>query len=128
MNNYPRISVVTPSYNQGAFIESTIKSVLDQEYPNLEYIVMDGRSSDATVDIIRQYDERIAYWTSEKDGGAADALQKGFSRATGSILAYLNSDDIYQPNALNTIASVLGSGEADVAYGNLFWIDSTGRS
>ena len=88
---------------------------------------MDGGSSDATVDIIRRYDDRIAHWTSEKDGGAADALQKGFSRATGSIFAYLNSDDIYQPNALNTIASVLGSGEADVAYGNLFWIDSTGR-
>src|SRR5512136_340290 len=96
---YPRITVVTPSFNQASFIEQTIHSVLTQGYPNLEYIVMDGGSTDGTVDILRKYEKHLI-WTSGKDGGQSDALNKGFRRASGEILAYINSDDVYAPGAL----------------------------
>jgi glycosyltransferase involved in cell wall biosynthesis len=95
----PKISIVTPSYNQGAFIEETIRSVLDQNYPNLEYIVMDGGSTDGTLEILHKYDGRIR-WSSEKDHGQTDAINKGMGMASGEIRAYLNSDDLYQPGAL----------------------------
>ena len=84
---HPRISIVTPSYNQGAFIEQTIQSVLDQNYPNLEYIIMDAGSTDNTLDVIRKYASHLAFWVSEKDRGPADAIAKGFARTTGSIKA-----------------------------------------
>ena len=125
--HFPRISVVTPSYNQGKFIEDTIESVLDQGYPNLEYIVVDGGSTDGSVDIIRRYQKDLACWVSEKDGGAADAVAKGFSRATGTILAYLNSDDLYLPGSLNAIVEAMRDPAVDVAYGNTYWIDSSGN-
>jgi len=124
---WPRISIVTPSYNQGQFIEDTICSVLGQHYPNLEYIVMDGGSTDNSVEIIRRYEQRLAFWTSEKDGGAADAIAKGFSRATGSILGYLNSDDTYKPDALEAVAETMLHSRADVVYGNTYWINSNGE-
>ncbi len=89
----PRITIVTPSYNQGQFLEATIRSVLLQGYPNLEYIIIDGGSSDNSVEIIRKYEPWLAYWVSEKDRGQAHAINKGFAHATGSIYAYLNSDD-----------------------------------
>ncbi|MCG2767567.1 MAG: glycosyltransferase, partial [Anaerolineae bacterium] len=92
-----RVSIVTPSYNQAQFIEETIRSVLLQGYPNLEYIVLDGGSTDDSVQIIRKYADWIAYWASEKDNGQTDAINRGWQRATGSILAYLNSDDIHTP-------------------------------
>ena len=97
---FPRISIVTASYNQGKFIEETIRSVLDQDYPNLEYIIIDGGSKDESVDVIRRYEKQLAYWVSEKDKGAADAIAKGFARATGEIFAYLNSDDLYLAGSL----------------------------
>jgi glycosyltransferase involved in cell wall biosynthesis len=125
---WPRITVVTPSYNQGKFIEATIRSVLDQGYPNLEYIVMDGGSSDDSVEIIRRYEKHLAYWTSEKDEGASDAIRKGFARATGTILAYLNSDDLYLPVSLEAIAETMMAPDVDVAYGNMYWIDTTGNT
>jgi len=97
---WPKISIVTPSYNQGQFIEETIRSVLLQNYPNLEYIIIDGGSTDNSVEIIKKYETWLTYWASEKDKGQAHAINKGFRKATGSIYAYLNSDDFFLPNAL----------------------------
>jgi glycosyltransferase involved in cell wall biosynthesis len=123
----PRISVITASYNQAPFIEQTILSVLNQNYFNLEYIIIDGGSTDGSVDIIRKYESRLAYWVSEKDQGASDALRKGFDRATGSIFAYLNSDDYYMPGALHHVAEVFQKTSADVVYGDMYWVDEDGK-
>jgi len=97
--DWPKISIVTPSFNQGNFIEETIQSVLNQAYPNLEYLVIDGGSTDGTLDILRKYSDRLR-WISEPDGGQASAINKGLQLATGEILAFLNSDDLYLPGAL----------------------------
>jgi hypothetical protein len=102
---WPRISIVTPSFNQGQFIEETLRSVLLQGYPNLEYIVMDGGSTDESVAIIEKYSPWLAYWTSKKDRGQADAINKGFARATGQLMAFLNSDDVYAPSILADVAA-----------------------
>lgn len=104
MNSTPRITVVTPSFNQGHLIEETICSVLDQNYPNLEYVVVDGGSTDDTVEVLRKYDRHITWWVSEKDDGQAHAINKGLAKATGQIHAYLNSDDRYAPDALRIAA------------------------
>src|SRR5918996_5336836 len=103
MKKYPRISIITPSFNQGNFIEETILSVLSQEYPDLEYLVMDGGSSDATLDVLKKYSGRIT-WFSEPDQGQTDAINKGLRRATGSVVGYLNADDLLLPGALNKVA------------------------
>jgi len=104
IENPPKISVITPSYNQGRFIEQTIQSVINQGYPNIEYIIIDGGSNDETVEIIKKYEGHIKYWHSKKDKGQGDAINYGFSLATGDILCWLNSDDVYIPGALLTIA------------------------
>lgn len=102
---YPKISIVTPSYNQGKFIEQTILSVINQNYPNLEYIIIDGGSTDETVDIIKKYEQHITYWVSEKDNGQSHAINKGIEKCTGEIFNWLNSDDWYEPDALFNVAN-----------------------
>ncbi len=104
--NFPKISIVTPSFNQGEFLEQTICSVLDQNYPNLEYVVIDGGSTDESVEIIKKYADKLTYWVSEKDKGQYDAINKGFSLTTGDIMGWINSSDIYYPWTFKTIAEV----------------------
>ncbi len=115
----PLISVVTPSLNQGAFIEKTILSVIEQDYPRIEYIIMDGGSTDDSVQIIRKYESKIAYWQSQPDKGQSAAINDGIKRATGDIIAYINSDDWYLPGAFRTVVDVLKKSDA-------LWLGSTG--
>ncbi len=122
-NKHPKISIVIPSYNQGSFIEETILSVINQKYPNLELIIIDGLSKDNTLDIIKKYFDSITYFVSEKDHGQAHALNKGFHVATGEICAYLNSDDIYIDNILWKISEQYKKNKfkwiyTDVLFGN----------
>lgn len=105
MADYPKISIITPSFNQGQYIEQTILSVLDQQYPNLEYIIVDGGSNDNTVEIIKKYSSQISYWISEPDKGQSDAINKGFLKATGDIVNWINSDDYYAPNTFTNLAA-----------------------
>lgn len=124
---WPRVSIVTPSYNQGQFIEETFRSVLLQDYPNLEYIVTDGGSTDGSVEVIRDYERWLAYWVSEKDQGQSHAINKGFTRATGDFWAWLNSDDIYLPNTVSTAMYHLQEHpEWAIVYGSCEIIDSDG--
>jgi glycosyltransferase involved in cell wall biosynthesis len=100
----PKISIVTPSFNQGRFLEETILSVLNQRYPHLEYVVIDGGSTDETVEIIRRYEDKLAYWVSEKDRGQVHAINKGIEKCTGDIFAFINSDDVYLPGTFAAVA------------------------
>lgn len=102
--DWPRISIVTPSYNQGKYIEETILSILNQNYPNLEYIIIDGGSDDETLSIINKYNDRLSYWISERDKGQADAINKGLKLCTGQIFNWINSDDLLAEGALKNIA------------------------
>jgi glycosyltransferase involved in cell wall biosynthesis len=104
--NYPRITIVTPSFNQGDLLEETIKSVISQDYPNLEYIIIDGGSTDNAVSVIKKYEKHLAYWVSEKDQGLYHALEKGFSRSTGEIMGWINSDDLLHRNSLFVLANI----------------------
>jgi glycosyltransferase involved in cell wall biosynthesis len=113
----PRISIITPSYNQGDYLEQTIQSVLEQGYPNLEYMVIDGGSTDQSVKIIKKYEKHLAYWTSEKDQGQSHAINKGLQRATGEIINWLNSDDYYQPGALQAVANAFANPAVNVVCG-----------
>jgi glycosyltransferase involved in cell wall biosynthesis len=126
--NLPRVSVVTPSYNQAAYLEETIQSVLNQGYPNLEYIIVDGGSTDGSVEIIQKYAHRLAWWVSERDNGQADAINKGYRRMTGEIVGWLNSDDVYQPGAIAAAVEALQAHpEAGLVYGDVLSIDGAGR-
>ena len=120
-----RISIVTPSFNQAPFLEKTIQSVLNQEYSNLEYLIMDGGSSDGSVDIIRRYADRLAYWRSGPDDGQADAIHRGFELASGDILGWVNSDDVLLPGALSKVAHVFDTQpDCHLLIGNSLRIDA----
>ena len=121
---YPRISIVTPSYQQGNFIERTIQSVLDQSYPNLQYFIQDGGSRDSTVEVLKQYEDKVSGWTSEKDSGQSQAINLGLAHTDGEIMAWLNSDDLLLPGALHAVAVYFNRHpNVDVVYGNRLLID-----
>ncbi|MBW6473433.1 MAG: glycosyltransferase [Anaerolineaceae bacterium] len=124
----PLVSIVTPSFNQGKYLERTILSVLNQDYPNIEYIVMDGNSSDNSLDILHKYSHRIAYWQSEKDNGQTDAINQGFQNAHGHIYAWLNSDDTYEPHAISQVVDFFSKHpEVGMIYGDCHFIDAEDR-
>lgn len=126
-SEWPQISIVTPSYNYGRFIEETIRSVLLQGYPNLEYIIIDGGSTDTTVEIIKKYEQYITYWVSEPDKGQTDAINKGYQRCTGDIFAWLNADDAYATSTcFQDVAEIYRSGYKLIA-GELLPIDAEGN-
>ena len=123
-----RISVVTPSLNQGRYLEECLQSVLGQGYPDLEYLVMDGGSTDESVEVIERHDRELAFWVSEPDGGQAAAINRGFEKATGDILCWLNSDDMHLPGTIAWVAGHLRRGEPDLVFGDCVHIDErTGR-
>jgi len=126
--SWPRISIVTPSLDQRSFLEATLRSVLLQRYPNLEYIVVDGGSTDGSVAVLRRYEEWLASWVSEPDEGQSDAINKGFAHARGEIFGWLNSDDLYAPNALAQVARhFVGAPDCDLLYGRGAYIDEVGN-
>jgi glycosyltransferase involved in cell wall biosynthesis len=128
MNSPLLVSVVTPSYNQVKYLEETILSVLNQTYPNIEYLVVDGGSSDGSVELLKQYDDRISWWVSEPDQGQTDAINKGFARASGEVYAWLNSDDLYHPDAVSEAVEYFESHpEVGLVYGDANFIDTNGR-
>ncbi len=125
--NLPLVTIVTPSYNQAAFLEATICSVLEQDYPQIEYILVDGGSKDGSPEIIRRYSDRLAWWVSEKDRGQTDAINKGFAHASGQILAWLNSDDTYQPGAIRqAVAYFQAHPTTGMVYGDCNFINAEG--
>ncbi len=129
MTDLPLVSIVTPSFNQARFLEATLRSVLDQDYPNLEYLVVDGASSDGSVEIIRRFAHRLTWWISEKDSGQAEAINKGLRRARGEYVGWLNSDDVYLPGAVSAaVAAFRSNPAAAVVYGDALAIDADGRS
>lgn len=128
MPKEPLISIVTPSFNQAKFLRRTIESVLTQDYPRIEYIIMDGGSTDGSREIIQSYEGRLAHWESIQDKGQTDAINKGFAKATGKYLAWLNSDDIYQPGAFSeAIAYLEAHPDVGLVYGDCTFIDAQGR-
>ena len=125
MDKTPLVSIITPSFNQARYLEYTLRSVLEQDYPNIEYLVVDGASDDGSLDIIRKYESRIDWWISEKDQGQADAINKGFRKAKGEIVAWLNSDDMYARGAVRKAVAALGADEKPgMVFSNVFSVDA----
>lgn len=128
MSDSPLVSIVTPSFNQAPYLEKTIQSVLEQDYPNLEYIIVDGASKDGSKKIIEKYAGKLAWWISEADLGQTDAINKGFQHASGKIYAWLNSDDTYQPGTIREAVDFLQNHPGIVmVYGDAYYIDEQGR-
>jgi glycosyltransferase involved in cell wall biosynthesis len=129
MEPTPLVSVVTPSYNQAQYLEQTVQSVLGQDYPRLEYLIVDGGSQDDSLEIIKKYADRLAWWVSEKDSGQAEAINKGLTRARGEIVAWLNSDDLYQPGTIAAVVKVFQDNpRVGLVFGDVLAIDETGRT
>lgn len=127
MSDLPLVSIITPSFNQGRFLEETIQSVLSQDYPHLEYIIVDGASTDGSVEIIRHYASQLSWWVSAPDQGQTDAINKGFAHANGEILAWINSDDTYLPGAVSkAVKFLIAHPEAALVYANANLIDEQG--
>jgi GT2 family glycosyltransferase len=123
------VSIVTPSYNQASYLEQTIRSVLEQDYPRIEYVVVDGASTDNSFEIIKRYNDRLAYWISEKDSGQAEAINKGFTRANGDILGWLNSDDYYLPGTVSAVVKCFEENpDAVMIYGDMMAVDGMGQT
>jgi glycosyltransferase involved in cell wall biosynthesis len=128
MSDLPLVTIVTPSYNQVRFLEATLRSVLEQDYPRIEYLVVDGASTDGSVEVIRRYASRLDWWVSEKDSGQSDAINKGLRKAHGEFVGWLNSDDIYLPGAISAAVAVFRSHpETGLIYGDALAIDSDGK-
>lgn len=123
-----KISIITPSYNQGQFLEQTIDSVLSQNYPNLEYIIIDGGSSDNSIEIIKKYEKHLTYWVSEKDNGQSHAINKGYAKATGEIINWLNSDDYYEKDSLCKVSQVFENSEVKVVCGRSRVFDDSSKT
>ena len=127
MSQLPLVSIVTPSYNQVDFLEETIRSVLSQGYPRIEYIIVDGGSMDGSLEIVQRYASQLAWWVSEADQGQTDAINKGFGHASGEVLAWLNSDDTYLPNAVaEAVGFLQANPEAGMVYGDANLVDDAG--
>jgi glycosyltransferase involved in cell wall biosynthesis len=129
MGDHPLVSIITPSYNQAHFLEATLRSVLEQDYPDIEYLVIDGASTDGSLEIIQRYAHRLTWWVSEKDSGQSEAINKGLHRARGEIVGWLNSDDVYLPGAVTAAVIAFRSHpEAAVVYGDALAIDGDGKT
>ncbi len=126
MNPIPHISIITPSYNQADFLEYTIQSVLKQDCLNLEYGIVDGGSTDGSLDILKKYDPLLSWWISEPDQGQSQAINKGIARTSGDIIAWINSDDIFLPNAIKQAVTAIEEYDVDLVYGDAVTIDEAG--
>jgi len=129
LNAMTLVSIITPSYNQAKYLEQTILSVLNQDHPSIEYIVVDGASTDGSVEIIKKYAGKLKHWESVKDNGQADAINKGFTRATGEIVAWLNSDDYYLSGTISAAVKVFEENpDVVLVYGNMLAVDDNGKT
>ena len=128
MTNLPLVSIITPSFNQAQFLEQTIQSVLGQDYPQIEYIIVDGGSTDGSVDMIKKYEGRLAWWVSEQDQGQTDAINKGFAHSKGEVLAWINSDDTYNPRAVGqAVKYLMENPDVAMVYADCNFINEAGQ-